>query len=319
MKAMFSSNWQMKIVALIFAVVIYLYTARQVSQEATLDVVCEPNAVIGLPDDYRVASVNPREFSVRVSGPAAVLRRLRESAKVKPRLELSAEAISAGKQSFPVTTTLLGIDAEVRILDPHEITVGIGRVETQDMWVEPPRLVRVPSGIRATLTLERDRVKVTGADSALAALNATHQRLQFKAVNLDGVQSAISEPTERRIFLEPDVGVGIQVEEVTARLLLTPVGVRRQQVTIPVRILGDPQVLAEHRVTLAAPQVTLSLRGPARIMDEFDAQSGLNAWVDLRGMSGSQTKDLPVVVDGPDWIQVEPVSLAVTIAPRADG
>lgn len=315
MKAMFSSNWQMKLVALIFAVVIYLYTARQVSQEATIDVVCEPTAVVGLPDDYRVASVNPREFSIQVSGPAAVLRSLRES-RISPRLELSADAISKGEQSFPVTTTLLGIDAEVRILDIREITVGIGRVETQDMWIDPPRLIRVPSGIRATLTLERDRVKVTGAASAIAQLTGGQQRLQFKPVNLDGVQSAISEPTERRIFLEPDVGVGIQVEEVTARLVLTPVGIRRQQVTLPVRILGDPQMLAEHQVTLAAAQITVSLRGPARIMDEFDPQTGLNAWVDLRGLNGAVSREMPVVIQGPEWMQIDPVTMPVVIAPR---
>src|SRR5690606_18925808 len=63
-------QWQVKIIAMIFAGALWFYTAGQVRVTTTVAVTIDENSIVGLPPSHRVANITPREFGVELGGPA---------------------------------------------------------------------------------------------------------------------------------------------------------------------------------------------------------------------------------------------------------
>lgn len=311
-------QWQVKIVALIFAGALWFYTAGQVRVTTTVAVTIDENSIVGLPSSHRVANITPREFGVELSGPAAVLRSIRDG-NIRPRLELSTRALQDGHQTFAITTTNLGIDAEVSILGVNPatveaISVTIGRLETQEFWVEAPQLLDVPGGVRTELVLDRDRIEVTGAIQALNELRAKHPRLRFHPITLTGIDTLISSSDVFTVPLRPDVPEGVVVGEIAARITLTPVESRRRQIAVPVQVLAPADIWRRYAFEIAQPQVLVNVQGPSHLVDALDPATVLG-YVDLRTVGDlDRLREMPVLFTAPAWLRLEPVTIGVTVS-----
>ncbi len=314
-------HWQIKIVALIFSVALWFYTAGQVRVTANASVSIDETSIVGLPSGHRVASISPREFSVELSGPASVLRGIRDGS-IHPRLELSTRALQDGVQTFALTPTNLGIDAEVFILGTNPatieaITVTIGRVETENFWVEPPQLLDVPIGVKAEIALDRDQVEVTGAIQALAELRARNPRLQFNPITLTGIDASVTTSNVFTAPLRPLVPEGVKVGDVVAHITLTVVETRQRQIAVPIQLLSPANVWNRYTVELAQSQVLVNVRGPTHLIDVLDPATVL-AYVDLRTIGElDHQRDVPVLFVGPTWLRIEPASVSLTVIPVA--
>ncbi len=64
-------HWELKVVALVIAVALWLYTNGQVRIERSVNVVVAPSAVLSLPDGYRVTSITPQNFTINISVPVS--------------------------------------------------------------------------------------------------------------------------------------------------------------------------------------------------------------------------------------------------------
>lgn len=319
MKAWFTNNWQMKMVSLIFAVAMWLYTAGQVQVTMLIPVKVTTESIIGLPATHRVASITPSEFMIELSGPASTLNAL--DGMIRPRLELSAAALQAGEQNFPIATTTLGIDAEIHILSTNPalisaIQITIGRVESREMWVQAPILTNVPRGIEALVELDRHRVQVTGAAQALALLEKNSPRIPFQPISLEGADTVgldANAVTEMRVPLRPDVPEGVQVGEVVAKITLKPVDVRSSQLVVPVQVLASPEFVQDYRVQLAQPQVVLTIRGPSHLLDALDPAQVI-ASIDVRRPGTINVlRDEPLRIQAPAWLKIDAASVGVTV------
>ncbi len=311
-------QWQVKIVAFIFAGALWFYTAGQVRVTTTVAVSIEESSIVGLPSTHRVANITPREFGVELSGPAAVLRNIRDGS-IRPRLELSTRALQDGHQTFAITTTNLGIDAEVSILGVNPTTVeaigvSIGRLETQEFWIEPPRLLDVPAGVRTELALDRHRVEVTGAIQALNELRTKHPRLRFHPITLTGIDTLISSSDVFTVPLRPDVPEGVVVGEITARITLTPVESRRRQIAIAVQVLAPVDIWRKHAFELAQTQVLVNIQGPSHLVDALDPATVIG-YVDLRTVGDlDRLREMPVLFQAPSWLRLEAATVGVTVS-----
>jgi len=310
-------HWQIKIVALIFAVALWFYTAGQVRVSTTVSVSIDETSIVGLPSGHRVASISPREFSIELSGPASVLRGIRDGS-IHPRLELSTRALQEGMQTFALTPTHLGIDAEVFILGTNPatieaITVTIGRVVTEHFWVEPPSLLDVPVGIKVEIALDRDQVEVTGAIQALAELRARNPRLQFNPITLTGIDASVTTTNVFTAPLRPLVPEGVKVGDVVAHITLTAVETRQRQIAVPIQLLSPANVWSRYTVQLAQSQVLVNVRGPAHLIDALDPASVL-AYVDLRTIGElDRQREVPVLFVGPSWLRIEPANVSLKV------
>lgn len=310
-------NWQLKLVALFLALALWFYTSGQARVARSFTVRVPETAVQGLGEEYRITGIIPTEFTVEVDGPAAALRSLRGDSLV-PRLEVSGRALGDGRQSFPITNSVLGLDPDLRIegINPasvEDITVHFGKVVSAELYVDPPMLVDVPDGLETSISLEQATVTVSGPESAVVELSA-RRRLPFAPISLAGVVAGISKPETQRFRLRPIAPASVEVGEVHALVTLKPVEGVRSQLSLPVQLMAPPEFLAKHRVDLSQQQVVLTVRGPRNLLDTLQPEQ-LTAYVNLRrALELNQPKELPVELVAPPWLTADPASVRVTLS-----
>ena len=67
----FSEHWELKLVALVIAVALWLYTNGQVRIERSINVSVTSASVQSLPKGYRVTEIRPDKFTVNLSVPVS--------------------------------------------------------------------------------------------------------------------------------------------------------------------------------------------------------------------------------------------------------
>lgn len=310
-------NWQLKLVALFLAIALWFYTSGQARVSRTFTVKIPDNAVLGLGDEYRIASVTPREFTVEIDGPSAALRDLRGDV-LTPRLEISARALEEGRQSFPITNAVLGLEPDLRIegINPasvEDIAVAFGRVVTAELIVDLPNLVDVPPGLEPSISLEEGTVTVSGPEVAIQEL-VQRKRLPFAPVPLSGVDPMLAKPWTMRRALTPIVPPSVQASPVYANVTLKPLDGVKSQISVPVQLLAPPDFLAKHRVELSQQQVVVTVRGPSNLLAALKPED-LIAYVNLRRpLELNQAKEIPVELVAPPWLTAEPAAVRVTLS-----
>ncbi len=313
-------HWELKLVALVIAIALWIYTNGQVRIVRPLLVRVTPAAVQSLPEDYRVATVEPAQFTVHVNLPEGMLHVLRSDLAV-PRLVVAADALGKGRQSFPITNRLLGLDEDFRIesVDPDnvkEITVAFDRVDQDEVPVEIPQLLGVPQGIEAAIALSRTRVKVRGAHTLLKAAREHGQRIVFKPIALGDIDPTLATAREERLELTP-IETGIEVmEPVVATVTLRPAEGGILVANLPVQILAPRDVLARFQFELSPTQVALTIHGPQNLLRTLHPEADLAAYVTVRStFEPGVAQDLPVSLVARDALTADAASVRVTARP----
>ncbi|MBA3939383.1 MAG: hypothetical protein H0X38_18190 [Planctomycetes bacterium] len=314
-------HWELKLVALVIAIALWIYTNGQVRIVRPLLVRVTPAAVQSLPEDYRVATVEPAQFTVFVNLPEGMLHVLRSDLAV-PRLVIAADSLGKGRQSFPITNRLLGLDEDFRIerVDPDgvkEITVAFDRVDQDEVPVEIPQLLGVPEGIEAAIALSRTRVKVRGAHTLLQSAREHGQRILFKPIALGDIDKALATMREERLELTP-LETGIEVmEPVVATVTLRPAEGGKQVVSLPVQIMAPRDVLGRFQFEISQAQVALTIRGPLNVLRTLHPETDLGAYVTLRAsVEPGVAQELPVTLVAHDGLTADPATVRVTATLR---
>ena len=310
-------HWELKLVALVIAVALWLYTNGQVRVERTLNVIVNNSSVQSLPADYRVNAIEPQAFTVKVSVPMNQAGSLRNP--IIPNLQISGDAVLRGEQRFPITGSLLGLDDGLRIehIDPdtaREVRVAFALITEGYLPVEVPTIRGLPEGIQATLAIEPTRVRVRGTREQLDELNARNQRLVFDPIVFDGVDPTM-QATRKEIVALTHKNTGIEViDRVTATVTLSPQQGTTKEVSVPVQILAPKDFTTRFAIELSQPQVVLELHGPASLLAGLQPETELTAYVALRPtIELGVPVEVPVGVMGPTWATYDPVTIRVTV------
>jgi hypothetical protein len=317
MIARLAEHWELKLVALVIAVALWLYTNGQVRVERSLTVVVNASAVQSLPADYRVNAIEPQSFSVKVSVPMNQAGSLRTP--LVPNLVISGDAVLRGEQRFPITGNLLGLDDDLRIerIEPdnlREVRVAFALITEDYLPVEVPVIKGLPDGIAATLAIEPTRVRVRGTREQIDRLKAAGQRLQFDPIVLDGVDPTLQAQRREIVTLtHRDAQVEV-IDRVTATVTLTPQQGATKEIAVPVQILAAKDFTSRFAVELSQPQVVLALHGPASLLGGLQPESEVTAYVALRPtMELGVPVEVPVGVLGPAWATYDPITIRVTV------
>lgn len=318
MMARLIEHWELKVVALVVAVALWLYTNGQVRVERTLNVMVTNTAVQSLPADYRVTDLQPSTFTVKVSVPMSQSASLRNP--IIPNLIISGDAVLRGEQRFPITSSLLGLDDDLRIerVDPEsvrEIRVAFALITEDYLPVEVPPITGLPDGIQASLAIEPTRVRVRGTREQLNDLKARGQRITFDPIALDGVDPTM-QSTRKEIVTLTQQNQSIEViDRVTATVTLSPQQGATKEVGVPVQVLAPKDFTTRFVIELSQPQVVLSLHGPASLLRTLQPESELTAYVALRPtIELGVPVEVPVGVLGPTWATYDPVTIRVTVS-----
>jgi YbbR domain-containing protein len=310
-------HWELKLVALVIAVALWLYTNGQVRVERTLNVVVNRSAVQSLPADYRVNVIEPQGFTVKVSVPMNQAGSLRNP--IVPNLIISGDAVNRGEQSFPITSSLLGLDDDLRIerIEPEtvrEVRVAFALITEDYLPVEVPVIKGLPDGIQATLAIEPTRVRVRGTREQLDRLKGSGQRLVFDPIVLDGVDPTLQVTRKEVVALtHQDQNLEV-IDRVTATVTLSPQQGASREVAVPVQLLAPKDFTARFTVEFSQPQVVLALHGPASLLGGLQPETELTAYVALRPtIELGVPVEVPVGVMGPSWATYDPVTIRVTV------
>ena len=109
-----TKHLELKIVALVMAVAVWSYTRGQSRTEITVPVLIDPQAVI-LPPGQSLAGVDWREFRIVLSVPREELPNV--PPLIEPdRIYLRRESVSDQRIVVPVTSRMLGLDPDWRLM-----------------------------------------------------------------------------------------------------------------------------------------------------------------------------------------------------------
>ncbi len=310
-------HWELKLVALVIAVALWLYTNGQVRIERSVTVVVSPSAVQSLPEGYRVTTITPPNFTVKISVPVSQVGSLRNS--LVPHLLISGDAVLRGEQAFPITSRLLGLDDDLRIdrIEPegiNEIRVTFALITEDYLAVEVPAIVGLPPGIEAGLAIEPTRVRVKGTREQLDDLKARNQRVAFDAIIFNGIDPAMHASRKEVVNLSPKDQQLDVIDRVTATVTLSPQQGATKDVGVPVQILAPKDFTSRFAIELSQPQVVIGLNGPANLLQGLRPETELTAYVALRStIELGVPVEVPVGVLGPAWATYKPVTIRVTV------
>jgi YbbR domain-containing protein len=312
-----TEHWELKLVALVIAIALWLYTSGQVRMEKSLTVTVPDDAVQALPKGFQVTAIQPREFTVKVNVPVSLLHNLKAAAVV-PALELRADALGDGTQTFPITSRILGLDDSIRIerIEPETvkgITVTFGAVVDDYLPIEVPPLVQVPNGLVPTVALDRTRVRVQGAKEELDAAKARNAKVAFAPIFLGDIDPLLPQAREEKLKLIPAENRLTVKEEVTATITLKPVTGARQVVSLPVLVLAGRDFSSRYQLELSQPQVALTVRGPENLLKALRPEVDLVAYVNLKRVPEPNVAlEVPVNLLAPAWLTYDPATVRIT-------
>ncbi len=315
-----AAHWELKLVALVIAIALWLYTNGQVRHERTILIRLPDNAVQSLPAGYRVTDIQPqaREFAVKISLPESMLHSLTADAVV-PRLVISADALSSGMQSFPITNRILGLDDDIRIvrIEPEsvqEIRVLFAAVTADYLSVEPPRLIGVPEGLEASVELDQTRVRVSSTREEIDRLRQGNLKLIPEPIVLTDLDPQLQQERRERLKLTIRSTKLSVLDQVTATIILKPVVASRQVLSLPVHVLASNEALSRFQIEVSPPVVTITVRGAENLIHALHPDTDLTAYVNLNHLPQPGVPlEMPVSVIAPGQISCESVLVRVTV------
>ncbi len=318
-----TAHWELKIVALFLAVALYIYTSGQVRVEKTFAVTITDMAVRGLPADYQVVNLSPREFKVVLSVPTIRLADL-ENESLVPRLEVRPEQLVTKSAAWPLTSHLLRLSNDIRIIssepaDIREIVVQLDRIIEDSLPVEPPRLSGLPAGLDATVRLDQTLVRVAAGGAVFELLRRDRERVRFQDIDLHMVDANLVGERQERLFLTPLTPSSETpfrvLGQIGATVTIRPLLAMSKEISTAVHVLCGKDVLSSVDVTLTPPRVTLTVRGPQNLLAQLKPED-LTAFVRLKDDAVPEaTHELPIEVLAPPWLAVDPAQVNVVLRP----
>jgi hypothetical protein len=315
-------DWELKLVSLVVAVALWIYTSGQVRVERVATITVRPEAVAGLPAHLQVVQITPAEFTIVVSAPVSRLDELHLD-RPDPRLRIDRDHLRPGPVEFPLTAHALGLDSDLAIVrtepaDLRAVTVVLGRVAEETLAVEIPPVIGLPPGIAATVGPDLSRVRVRGDEDALRRLVAGNQRVSFRPVELRGIDPALAAERSERIILDPVPGPYTVLDPVGARIALRPAREQASELQLDVQVLLAPDQLGRWRLDPERPQTTVRVSGPENLMRGLRADE-VAAWIDLRRPPApGAAEELPVQLRAPPWLRSEPARVRIVLRPAAE-
>ncbi|MDA3961080.1 MAG: CdaR family protein [Planctomycetota bacterium] len=319
----FREHWEIKVIAFILAVTVYVFTGNLIRIDTVKKLRIENQHVVGLPDDYRVRSVSPRQLTVEISGPRNLVAALDE-AVLEPKLLFDPDNLEAGSQRYDVTPSLLQLSPELRIryLGTDRIEVTVDRVVRRalPLTVGPEDFVLVTPGlIVRRVQVDHTHISVEGPKQLIDELRAAGSLHVEREVLID-VPADLVEPMERTVPVT--VAVSDEVSVVTEAAITATVTVEpapeEMPLTLPVNVLAPVDFTAGYEVELHQPQVALTVTGPSNRLRALRPERDIQAYVDL---SGPLTLDIPkahqVRVTAPLWATVSSAQVRLTVRARA--
>ncbi len=250
-------DWWLKLLALIVAVVLWLFA--RLDREYTRELRFALDFSL-LPQEYVVAESNVDSVTVEIKGKGRDLLRLRDSL---PVVELPLTAMKEGEERIRIGPENINLPEgiQVRGLDPYQIYLRIEKLATRRVPVMVKSVGKPAENFAVSRIEHSNVVMIYGTQGAVSAI------AQVFTDSLD--VEAVSESFSRKLkIILPDSG-GLFSEP---KYLLVKVKVEPETTVVlnrvPVKVVGQPQW---GKAYLLDQEAKLTLKGPRSFFSNFNA------------------------------------------------
>jgi len=284
-----SRNVPAKVLSLLLACIVW-YATNVVERDAER-VVAVPLALRQVPRNLVITDWPRDRVQVTVRGPRPLLAGVDEQ---RARLLMRLNTLDQGENWLDLKAGFLEPELPRRLkvvrLEPGRVLVQAERLKRRSLPVRAT-LVGTPAfGFRTSgVRTDPERAEVSGPAQQIGDLD----ELQTVPVDIGGAQSSV----QRRALIEW-VGdfVTFMPDRVTVTVELEEVMVTREFPNVPVHVVGPTGV------RLVPPTVSLTLRGPQRVLHEYRLPPQA-AHVNAAGMTPG-AHQVEVLVDVPGTVEV---------------
>lgn len=301
-------EWELKLIALVLAVIIYFFTGQRITTERSFTVRLDEKDV-ARPSLFQVRTIQPRELNVTLSGPARLLDNLQA---IRPRLEFSRSGLEDGRQTFDLTARLLQLDPRLglRQSSSSSIQVELARILVDQQLAIDEQALEVrdlPAGLMVNRRSPNRRVVLaTGPEPAIRALAG---KLPLQPISLGWVSPRLDKEVVLPVDLAPSLPPEVSIrdrEGLKAEVVVEPQKSDDSQ-SVPLRALISPESAAAYEIQTDRKDVVLTLQGPRNLMAGLTPGT-LTAFIDLPDKPGNLDvrKTYPVRVVAPAWIAFKP-------------
>jgi YbbR domain-containing protein len=255
-----TANLGAKIVALLFAVFLWLHVTAQQLENQTFRV---PLTLTDMPDSLIVIHDVPEFVEVTIRGSRSNLLKLRLFGRLKATVDLSD--VKRGRINIPLSPVMLNISEDfdprdIEVEEPKTLTLNFERVVTRVVPVRVAYRGEIPQDIiiRGTPTIIPDRVQVKGASSIVSGITM----LNTEEIDVRGKRGKLTQ--------EVDVNVGGRSVTVNPVKVLVEIELSRRGVrtlaNLPPTLLQDVDGV---EVTYSPKTVSLTIEGPEEVIKEI--------------------------------------------------
>lgn len=208
-------NWQLKLLAIAIAVIMWLIIVGVEKAELTIQI---PVEISGVAQGMIVAGEVPAELSVRLYGPRTLIRGLAQRNPVK---QINMNGLGPGDHIFRLGNQDLTLPPWVTMtrVDPAEIKIKLEPRSSRGVKVSPVVQGRPARGFEVDeVVFDPPEVKISGEQKALAALDW----IWSEPLDVSGRNETFT----RNVKLRMPTGSSMIVEpkEVQATIRITPKG-----------------------------------------------------------------------------------------------
>ncbi|MGE0821089.1 MAG: YbbR-like domain-containing protein [Candidatus Binatia bacterium] len=292
-------NSRLKLFSLAFACGLWLFV--NYAERDTEKTLVVPVEFRNLPSQFVIVGDRDEYVDLRLRGPSSLLSQ-QNSKKI--RLDLSE--VRPGVASFRINADMLNLPRGVRLvrISPAHLNLNIARVVKRKVPVqlhidgEPPHGYMVK-----TFTLEPENIEITGPAPQVERVR------ELRTETLD--VSKLTQPTVRELGLigpEEEL-VTFAVDHVKAQVDISEVVLTQKFRNLKIEVKN-----ALLPAKLSPAQVSVTLRGPQRIIESF-AFNGGEIFADANGKEAG-TVEVPVSVIVPPGIEIlsrEPEVVSLTL------
>jgi hypothetical protein len=318
------AHWEIKLVAIVLAVALWIYTSGQVRSDRTVDVTVREEQITGLGDNYQIRGISPRQFRVTLSVPSNRWTLLPDNDLLLPRLEVRPSALDKRMQEYSLTSAMLGLPSDIRIVrtEPENLrslTVQWESIREDDLPVEPPAVENIPSGFDADVHLDVDLVKVRAGAEIIEQERRQKHRVEFRPIRLGPVKVDPTSPKTLTVALTPLPSLPYRVQRTPmATVTLTPLPASMPLAAVPVQVLLPREAVGHVQVDLFPALAMITVHGPENLLRELKSEQ-VTAYVDLRrAAEPGAPRDVPLALLAPTWLTFDPITVRATVTAAAN-
>lgn len=298
-------NWELKLLALLLAVVTYYAirgaTGYEVEYSVPVTVQMEPGVA--------VLALNPDAVDVRFRGSQSDLLKL-DQKRLSAEVRVRDENIGGRPRAVAIAPRDISGAPGVAVasVDPPRVMITFDREVEAVFTVAKPTTIGAPLLGRAEIQYSPQVVTIRGPKTRIAELKAEgHDQVETDPVDVDGRVESFS----KRVKVHPPGGAWaskLDPEDITVQVNIIKKSTTRAWTAQPVRAIREGDTSRPLRMD--PPSVNITLEGRSELLENV-SEKDLRVFVDCVGIDGAVTNELPVQVHLPVYMDV-----SISVVPR---